>query len=39
MAPGLSQSLTEMSTKKFAWGKEQPARKTDYLTAICELIV
>jgi hypothetical protein len=31
--------LTKMSTRNFPGGKEQPARKADNLTAICEPIV
>jgi hypothetical protein len=38
MALGLTQPLTEISTRKLPWGKGWPARKAD-LTAICELIV
>jgi hypothetical protein len=39
MALGLTQSLTEMSTKNLPGGKGRPARKADNLTAICEPIV
>jgi hypothetical protein len=40
MTPGLTQILTEMSTKKmFLGSRAQPANKADSLTAICELIV
>jgi hypothetical protein len=39
MALGLTQPLTEMSTKNLPGGKERPARKADNLTAICEPIV
>jgi hypothetical protein len=39
MALVLIQPLTEMSTRNIPGGKERPARKTDNLTAICELIV
>jgi hypothetical protein len=38
MALGLTQRLTEMSTRNLPGGKGQPARKAD-LTAICEPIV
>jgi hypothetical protein len=37
MALGLTQPLTEMSTRNLPGGKEQLAHKTDNLTAICEL--
>jgi hypothetical protein len=36
MAPGLTQPLTEMSTRSFPGYKGRPARRTDNLTAICE---
>jgi hypothetical protein len=36
---GLTQTLTEMSTRNIPEGKERPARKADYLTTICESIV
>jgi hypothetical protein len=42
MVMGLSQPLTEMSTRNFPGGKERPARKADNLTTlttICEPIV
>jgi hypothetical protein len=41
MALGLTQPLTEMSTRNLPGGgvKEQPVRKADNLTSICELIV
>jgi hypothetical protein len=43
MALGLTQPLTEMSTRNLPWGggggKGRPARKADNLTAICEPIV
>jgi hypothetical protein len=40
MAPGSTQPLTEMSTRKIPGGvKSGPARKADNLTAICEQIV
>jgi hypothetical protein len=39
MALGLTQPLTEMSTRNLSGGKWQPARKADNLTAICELTV
>jgi hypothetical protein len=39
MALGLTQPLTEISTKNLPGSKERPARKADNLTAICEPIV
>jgi hypothetical protein len=36
MALGLSQPLTEMSTRNLHEGKGRPARNADKLTAICE---
>jgi hypothetical protein len=39
VALGLTQPLTEMSTRKSFWGKALPARKADNLAAICEAIV
>jgi hypothetical protein len=42
MALGLTQPLTELSTRNFPagrGGKGRPARKADNLTAICEPIV
>jgi hypothetical protein len=39
MARGLTQPLTEMSTRNLPGGKGQPARKVDKLNAICERIV
>jgi hypothetical protein len=39
MTLGLSQPLTEMSTRNIPGGKGRPARKADNLTAICELTV
>jgi hypothetical protein len=39
MALGSTQPLTEMSTRNLPGGKEQPVRKADKLTAICEPIV
>jgi hypothetical protein len=39
MALGLTQPLTEMSTRNIPGGKGRPVRKADNLTAICELIV
>jgi hypothetical protein len=39
MALGLTQPLTEMSTRKLPGGKMGPVRKADNLTAICEAIV
>jgi hypothetical protein len=36
---GSIQPLREMSIRNLPEGKERPARKTDNLTAICELIV
>jgi hypothetical protein len=39
MALGLTQPLTEMSTRNLPGGKERPAHKANNLTAICEPIV
>jgi hypothetical protein len=39
MALGLTQPLTEMSTRKIPGGKGRRVRKADNLTAICEPIV
>jgi hypothetical protein len=39
MALGLTQPLTEMSTRNFPGGKRRPALKADNLTAICEQTV
>jgi hypothetical protein len=39
MALGLTQLLTEMSTRNIPRGKGRLARKADDLTAICEAIV
>jgi hypothetical protein len=39
MALGLTQPLTEMSTRNIPAGKQRPAHKADNLTAICEQIV
>jgi hypothetical protein len=39
MALGLTQPLTELSTRNLAGGKGQLARKADNLTAISEPIV
>jgi hypothetical protein len=39
MALGLTQPLTEMSTRNLPGGKGLPARKADNLTTICELSV
>jgi hypothetical protein len=39
MALGSTQPPTELSTRNLPGGKEQPARKADNLTAICELTV
>jgi hypothetical protein len=39
MALGLTQPLTEMSTRNLPGGKGRPERKPDNLTAICEPIV
>jgi hypothetical protein len=39
VALGLTQSLTEISTRNLPGGKGRPARKADNLTAICEPIV
>jgi hypothetical protein len=36
MALGLTQPLTEMSTRNLPGGKGRPAHKADKLTAICE---
>jgi hypothetical protein len=36
MALGLSQPLTEMSTRNIPGGKGWPVHKADNLTAICE---
>jgi hypothetical protein len=38
MALGATQPLKEMSTRNLPAGKGRPARRTDNLTAICELI-
>jgi hypothetical protein len=37
VALGLTQPLTEISTRHLPWDKGQPARKADNLTAICLL--
>jgi hypothetical protein len=37
MTLGSTQPVTEMSTGNFPAGKKWPARRTDNLTAICEL--
>jgi hypothetical protein len=39
MALGLTQPLTEMSTRNIPGGNGRPARKADNLTAICEPII
>jgi hypothetical protein len=39
MALGLTQPLTEMSTRNLPGGKGRQARKADNLAAICEPIV
>jgi hypothetical protein len=39
LALGLTQPLTEMSTRNLPGSKAQTARKADSLTAICEPIV
>jgi hypothetical protein len=39
MALGLTQPLTEMSTRNLPGGKRRPALGADNLTAICEPIV
>jgi hypothetical protein len=39
MALGLTQPLTEMSTRNLLGYKGRPALKADNLTATCELIV
>jgi hypothetical protein len=36
MALGSTQPLTEMSTRDFPGGSEQPTCKADNITAICE---
>jgi hypothetical protein len=36
MALGLTQPLTEMSTRNLPGGKKRPARRADELAAICE---
>jgi hypothetical protein len=36
MTPGLTQPLTEMSTRNLPGSKGHPALKADNLTAICE---
>jgi hypothetical protein len=36
MALGLSQPLTEMSTRNLPGSKQRPARRADNLAAICE---
>jgi hypothetical protein len=38
MALGSTQPLTEMSTRDIPGGKGRPARKSDNLAALCELI-
>jgi hypothetical protein len=39
MALGLTQPVTEMSTKSLSWGKGQAVHKANNLTAICGLTV
>jgi hypothetical protein len=39
MALGLTQTVTEMSTRNLPGGKGWQSRKSDNLTAICEPIV
>jgi hypothetical protein len=39
MVLGLTQPLTEISTRNLPGGNGRPMRKTDNLTAICEPIV
>jgi hypothetical protein len=39
MALGLTQPLTEMSTRNLPGGKGRPASKAENLTAICELTI
>jgi hypothetical protein len=39
MALGLTQPVTEMSTRNLPWGKERPSRKVDNLTVIRKPIV
>jgi hypothetical protein len=36
MVLGLTQPLTEMSTRNLPGGKKRPARRADNLAAICE---
>jgi hypothetical protein len=36
MALGLTQPLTEMSTRNLSGGKKRPVRRADDLAAICE---
>jgi hypothetical protein len=36
MAVESTQPLTEMSNQESSWGKKQPAREADNLTAVCE---
>jgi hypothetical protein len=36
MALGLTQPLSEMSSRSFTGGKKRPTRRADNLTAICE---
>jgi hypothetical protein len=38
-ALGFTQPPTEMSTRRYFWGKALPGCKADNLTAICEPIV
>jgi hypothetical protein len=39
MALELTKTLTEMSTRRFSYGKARPARKDDSLTAIYEQVI
>jgi hypothetical protein len=39
MTQGLTQPLTEMSTRNLPGAKGRPVRKADNLIAICQLIV
>jgi hypothetical protein len=39
MGLGLTQPLTEMSTRNLPRGKKRPARRANNLAAICEPIV
>jgi hypothetical protein len=39
IAVGLTQPLTEMSTRDITGAKERPVRKADNLTVVCETLV